>query len=170
MVPKGCRRRQGIICNGCKGNCWDDGNILYLDCGYESQLYTFIKPNITIQLVLYINYTSINLAERKPGFPNWCSGKESACQCRRCKRLRFSPWMGRSPGVGNGNPSETLTWKIPWTEEPGRIQSVGLQRGAHSWARGAWLLQRAGHDCTTENTKRTEWASSAVEGKFCIHV
>ena len=22
----------------------------------------------------------------------------------------------------------TLTWKIPWTEEPGRLQSMGLQR------------------------------------------
>ena len=25
--------------------------------------------------------------------------------------------------------SSTLAWKIPWTEEPGRLQSVGLQRG-----------------------------------------
>ena len=24
-----------------------------------------------------------------------------------------------------------LTWKIPWTEEPGRIQSLGLQRVSH---------------------------------------
>ena len=31
--------------------------------------------------------------------------------------------------------SSTLAWKIPWTEEPGRLQSTGLQR--------------VGHDCTT---------------------
>ena len=24
--------------------------------------------------------------------------------------------------------SSTLAWKIPWTEEPGRLQSMGLQR------------------------------------------
>ena len=24
--------------------------------------------------------------------------------------------------------SSTLAWKIPWTEEPGRLQSVGSQR------------------------------------------
>ena len=24
--------------------------------------------------------------------------------------------------------SSTFTWKIPWTEEPGRLQSVALQR------------------------------------------
>ena len=27
--------------------------------------------------------------------------------------------------------SSTLAWKIPWTEEPGRLQSMGLQRGGH---------------------------------------
>ena len=33
-----------------------------------------------------------------------------------------------SPGEGNGNPltiSSILAWKIPWTEEPGRPQSMG---------------------------------------------
>ena len=35
---------------------------------------------------------------------------------------------GRSPGVGNGN-SSILVWRIiPWTEEPGRLQSMGSQR------------------------------------------
>ena len=27
--------------------------------------------------------------------------------------------------------SSTLAWKIPWTEEPGRLQSMGLQRVRH---------------------------------------
>ena len=27
--------------------------------------------------------------------------------------------------------SSILAWKIPWTEEPGRLQSMGLQRVAH---------------------------------------
>ena len=27
--------------------------------------------------------------------------------------------------------SSTLAWKIPWTEEPGRLQSIGLQRVRH---------------------------------------
>ena len=33
-----------------------------------------------------------------PGLPRWCSGKESACQCRRCG---FSPWV----------------WKILWSRK-----------------------------------------------------
>ena len=31
---------------------------------------------------------------RAPGLPWWLSGKESACQCRRC---RFDPWAGKIP-------------------------------------------------------------------------
>ena len=30
--------------------------------------------------------------------------------------------------------SSTLAWKIPWTEEPGRLQSMGSLRGGHDWA------------------------------------
>ena len=27
--------------------------------------------------------------------------------------------------------SSAIAWKTPWTEEPGRLQSMGLQRGGH---------------------------------------
>ena len=30
--------------------------------------------------------------------------------------------------------SSTLAWKFPWTGEPGRLQSMGLQRVRHDWA------------------------------------
>ena len=30
--------------------------------------------------------------------------------------------------------SSTLAWKIPWTEEPGRLQSMGSLRVRHKWA------------------------------------
>ena len=30
--------------------------------------------------------------------------------------------------------SSSLAWKIPWTEEPGRLQSVGSLRVGHDWA------------------------------------
>ena len=47
------------------------------------------------------------------------------------------PGWGRSPGEGNGYPlqysthSSILAWEIPWTEEPGGLQSMGLQRVRH---------------------------------------
>ena len=41
------------------------------------------------------------------------------------------PGLGRSPGGGYGNPLQYSFWKIPRTEEPGGIQSIGLQRIGH---------------------------------------
>ena len=39
-----------------------------------------------------------------------------------------APGSGRSPGKGNDNPLHILDWRIPWTEEPGRLKSMGSQR------------------------------------------
>ena len=44
------------------------------------------------------------------GFPGGTSDKESSCQCRRCRRCGFDPWVGRSPGEGNGNPLQYSCW------------------------------------------------------------
>ena len=33
----------------------------------------------------------------KLGLPRWLSEKESVCQCRRCKRLGFDPWVRKIP-------------------------------------------------------------------------
>ena len=30
--------------------------------------------------------------------------------------------------------SRTIAWKIPWTGEPGRLQSMGSQKVGHDWA------------------------------------
>ena len=37
------------------------------------------------------------------GFPGGPSGKEPACQCRRCKGCEFDPWVRKSPWGGHGN-------------------------------------------------------------------
>ena len=46
------------------------------------------------------------------------------------------PGSGRSPGERNGNPSSIVAWKIPHSEEPGGLQSIGWQivgrKGAHT--------------------------------------
>ena len=36
--------------------------------------------------------------------------------------------------------SSTLAWKIPWTEEPGGLQSMGSRRVGHNWATSLWLF------------------------------
>ena len=40
------------------------------------------------------------------GFPGGATVKESACQCRRCKRYGFSPWLGKIP------------WRKKWQPTP----------------------------------------------------
>ena len=68
------------------------------------------------------------------GLPRWHGGKESACQCRRHKRLRFDPWDGtRDDSLDDfleeemATHSSILVWEIPWTEETGGLQSTELQ-------------------------------------------
>ena len=45
-----------------------------------------------------------------------------------------NPGLGRSLGVGNGNPFQNACWRIPWTEEPCKIQSMWLQRVGRDWS------------------------------------
>ena len=40
------------------------------------------------------------------GFPGGTSGKEPTCQCRRCNRLGFDPWVGKIP------------WRSAWQTTP----------------------------------------------------
>ena len=37
------------------------------------------------------------------------------------------PELGRFSGGGHGNHSSILAWRIPWTEETGRLRSIGSQ-------------------------------------------
>ena len=56
-------------------------------------------------------------------------GKESAWNAGD---LGSIPWLGRSPGEGNGY-SSILAWRIPWIEEPGGLLSMGSQEVTHDW-------------------------------------
>ena len=44
----------------------------------------------------------------------------------------FVPGSARPPEKEMATHSSILAWEIPWTEEPGRLQSAGLQK---SWTR-----------------------------------
>ena len=46
------------------------------------------------------NLTELNIFSN--GLPRWLSGKESTCQCRRCRRHGFSLWVGKIP------------WRMKW--------------------------------------------------------
>ena len=69
------------------------------------------------------------------GLPRWLSGKERASQCRRHKRRGFYPWVKKIPWRRAWQPTPvSLPGKLPWTEEPGGLQSTGLQRAGHDWS------------------------------------
>ena len=63
------------------------------------------------------------------GFPGISDGRESACNAGDPGSI---PESGRSPGMGLATHSSILAWRIPWTEEPGGLQLMGLQRVTHS--------------------------------------
>ena len=51
------------------------------------------------------------------------------------------PVLGRSPGVGNGNLSSILVWKIPWTNEPGGLQSLGVAKSQMRLSTGTYTSE-----------------------------
>ena len=59
------------------------------------------------------------------GFPGGSEVKASACNAGE---LGSIPGSGRSPGGGIATHSSIFAWEIPWTEELGGLQSMGLQR------------------------------------------
>ena len=51
------------------------------------------------------------------GSPGGASGKETACQCKRHKKLGSIPGSGRSPGGGHGNPLQCSCLENPMDRE-----------------------------------------------------
>ena len=48
--------------------------------------------------------------------------------------LALKHWSRRDLEKAMAPHSSTLAWKIPWVEEPGRLQSMGSRRVGHGWA------------------------------------
>ena len=49
--------------------------------------------------------------------------------------IKITPLVWEDPlEKGMATHSSTLTWRIPYTEEAGGLQSMGSQRGGHDWA------------------------------------
>ena len=53
------------------------------------------------------------------------TGKESTCQC---SKPGFSLGQEDAMEKEMATHSSILGWKIPWTKEPGELQTMGLQR------------------------------------------
>ena len=57
------------------------------------------------------------------------NSQKGASQVAQCRRFRFSPWVGENPLEEEmATHSSIQAWEIPWTEEPGGLQFMGLQK------------------------------------------
>ena len=66
------------------------------------------------------------------GFPRWTSGKGWPANAGD---LRVWSLDEEDPlEEGAATPSSILAWRIPWTEEPGGLQTTGSQRVGHDWS------------------------------------
>ena len=94
--------------------------------------------NLDLFRTLYVNFVSSTMSQRLQvrntlffvgegvlyGFPG---GSLIKTLSTNGGDMGSIPGLGRSPGEGNGNLSSILAWEIPWTGEPGRLQSMGSQ-------------------------------------------
>ena len=59
------------------------------------------------------------------GVPRWLRSKESVCQCRRCKRRGFDPWVEKIPWKGKWHPTPVFL--------PGKLNGQRSLMGYSSW-------------------------------------
>ena len=109
--------------------CWHV-NTAKLDC-WEGIPQRWAPP-LPVLYLAHSKYPLNSSSLLREGLSRWLSGNESACQCRRCKRLGFTPGLGRSPGEDMETYSSIPAWKKPWTEEPAGLQSIGPQGVRHN--------------------------------------
>ena len=55
---------------------------------------------------------------------------------------------------GMATHSSILAWRIPWTEEPGRLQTMGLQRVRHDWVTDHTHTHTHTHTTVSKNTDK----------------
>ena len=77
----------------------------------------------------------LDLSQCEPylGLPLWLSGKEPTCSAGNIEDSGSIWSMGWEDPLEErvATHSSTLAWRIPWTEEPGGLQSIGSQQAGH---------------------------------------
>ena len=71
---------------------------------------------------------NMEMSRKHKGFPGGSDGKESACKVGDPGSIRGWEVPLEKEMAAH---SSILAWRTPWTEEPGRLQSMGSQRVGH---------------------------------------
>ena len=97
------------------------------------------------------------------GFPGGGGGNELSANAGDVRDVGSISGLGRSLGRGHSNSLQDSAWRIPWTEEPGGLQSMGSQRvGTTGWLspqshKGDWISRNcAGKDLFFTDDKSPE--------------
>ena len=99
----------------------DIGIIYFLSALYPDMLMASSLP-----LSQFYLHTAFSLSPTLyQGFPGGSDSKESACNAEDPGLMTGS---GKSPGEGMATHSSIPAWRIPWTEERGLLQPIGLQK------------------------------------------
>ena len=88
------------------------------------------------------------------GFPGSSYGKEPACNVGASGDAGFFLGWEDTLEEGMATHSSILAWRLPWTEEPGRLQSIGLPRVRHGWSNWA-------HTHIDQDDKGKKWKDSS---------
>ena len=93
-------------------------------------------------------------------------GKVTDClECWQYRRPRFDPWVGKIPWRRTCQPTPVfLPRDSPWTEESGRLQSMGSQRAGHNS-----LSNNAQHSTYMESRKMVLMSLIAGQQWTCRH-
>ena len=98
-----------------------------------TSLYIFQRGGGVHPIIFLLFLSLLPIYRACDAFTWWPSRKESACQCRRCG---LNPWVRKIFWRRKWLPTHSSipAWEISWTEEPSRLQSMGLQRVGHDLA------------------------------------
>ena len=92
-----------------------------------------------------------------------CFPGGSAVKNLQCRRHGFDPWVRKIPWrKGMATHSRILAWRIPWTEEPGWLQSIGLQRVVQDWSDFAHIAQ---HSELLKAVRGWDWEGACLQGQ-----
>ena len=89
--------------------------------------------NIMVYTVLILLFVHIYVYVHIQGFPGSTSDKRSRLPMQETYETRVRS-LGQEDllEAGMATYSSTVAWRIPWTEEPGGLQSMGSQRVGHN--------------------------------------
>ena len=138
----------------------------------EYCLSCYFPPSLGVTFSSILCFSTSSL-----GLPWWVSCKEPACQCRRCKKHGFDPWVRKTPwrrdrlptpvflGFPGGSAGEESACNV---EDLGSIPGSGRSPGGRHDSplqyscletpmdRSAWRSQRVKHDCATEHVYKID--------------